>query len=176
MFELNDRECEIVLRCETDADIPFIRQVHQAAFPTGAEADLVDALRSNGNLIVSLVACRDDQVIGHIAFSPVSVDGQNANGLGLAPVAVLPMHQRSGYGSALIRAGLDACRAAGVEFVVVLGEPRFYAQFGFATASRMGFQNEYRAGDEFMAIALREGSPDDVSGLVRYGDEFRALG
>jgi len=149
--------------------------VHSAAFPTTAEADLVDALRANDHLVVSLVALDEVQLIGHIAFSPVTIEGVELVGLGLAPVAVLPSHQGQGFGGQLIRAGLEACRELGVDYVVVLGHPNYYPRFGYAPASTYSLDNEYGAGDEFMVIELTPRCLAGHSGLVQYGDEFRAL-
>src|SRR5688500_8161777 len=127
-----------LIETERSEDYAGIRAVHLAAFPTPVEADLVDRLRANGRAVVSLVAHESDTVVGHVLFSPVAihaVDGSRdtvlANGLGLAPVAVLPEFQGCGVGAALIGAGIARCRESGVPFVVVLGEPAYYARFGF---------------------------------------------
>ena len=106
-----------------------MRLVHRAAVPTDAESKLVDAIRANGNATVSQVAVVNGQIVGHILFSPVEVEG--ARGLGLAPVAVLPEYQNQGVGGALIRVGIAACREIGARFIVVLGEPAYYRRFGF---------------------------------------------
>ena len=153
---------------EQASDISAVRDVHLAAFPTQLEADLVDALRTNGHAVVSLVARLDDRIVGHIAFSPVTIDG--AHGLGLAPVAVLPAYQTRGVGAALVRSGLTACRALGTPFVVVLGAPAYYGRFGFTRASDAGIANEYGVDDEFMVLAL---VGELRRGVARYGDEFR---
>ncbi len=165
----------ITLRSESSADVAAIAAVHRAAFPTDGEARLVDALRDAGRLVVTLVAEADGVVVGHIAFSPVTVDGQEVGGLGLAPVAVLPEWQRRGIGSHLIEAGLTACRALGCRFVVVLGEPAYYGRFGFVRADERGLTNEYIAGPEFMVQALVEGGLP-APGLVRYAPEFGLVG
>ena len=156
-------------------DVPSVRKVHCAAFPTTAEADLVDALRSNDNLLVSLAAFDDSQLVGHIAFSPVSIGVADPVGAGLAPVAVLPSHQGRGFGARLVRAGLEACQAEGIEYVVVLGDPEYYQRFGFVPASSFGLDNEYGAQDEFMVLELKKDCLSGVAGLVRYGEEFRAV-
>src|SRR5262249_4670723 len=102
------------IRPEGPADSPAIRRVLEAAFPTAAEARLVDLLRTGGHLWISLVAEEDRAVIGHIAFSPVRVDGEvsDEGGVGLAPLAVSPDFQQRGVGSQLVRAGLAACEGA----------------------------------------------------------------
>jgi len=116
-------------------------------------------------------------VVGHVLFSPVTVAiayvGFRA--LGLAPVAALPEHQRQGAGSQLIREGLRLCEQTSVDAVVVLGDPRYYSRFGFVPASGYGLENEYGAGDEFMALEIRKGGLGSVRGLVQYAAEFRVV-
>lgn len=165
------------IRREQNGDAAGIRAVHVSAFPTDAEARLVDAIRKNGNTSVSLVAVLDDRIVGHVLFSPVSIEGDtgSARGVGLAPVAVRHEHQRRGIGAALIRAGIEECRRAGFDVVVVLGEPGYYRRFGFVPASSAGLANEYGVDAEFMVLELRAGSVRGLGGLVRYGPEFSAL-
>ncbi|TWT32216.1 hypothetical protein KOR34_39780 [Posidoniimonas corsicana] len=163
------------IRLERPGDPESIHAVHAAAFPTDAEARLVDSLRARGELRLSLVATCDDAVVGHIAFSPVTLDGADRGGVGLAPVAVLPEQQSKGLGAALVTAGLGECRAAGAGFAVVLGEPGYYRRFGFRPASDFGLSSVYDAGDAFMAIELRAQALAGVAGLVRYGAAFDAL-
>jgi putative acetyltransferase len=161
------------IRPERDDDAAAIHAVHAAAFPTEDEARLVDELRKGGNLWISLVAEFDGQVVGHIAFSPVTVGGMptDKKGLGLAPVAVLPSHQRRGIGSALIVEGLNFCREQGYGFVVLLGHPEYYPRFGFRRASDFGLANEYGADEAFMVLEILLHSLP-TGGLVRYGPEF----
>jgi putative acetyltransferase len=172
---MNER---VIVREETPNDADAILPIHRAAFPTDAEARLVDLLRQRGKATVSLVAVAGGAVVGHVLFSPVTVGAteHSSAALGLAPVAILPAHQGRGIGSALIRAGLGACRARGVGFVVVLGDPRYYARFGFEAASEHGLPNEYGAGAEFMVQELRPQVLPVPGGLVRYAPEFAELG
>jgi putative acetyltransferase len=162
------------IRPERADDAAAVRAVHCAAFPTDAEARLVERLRACGAACVSLVAEVDDAVVGHVLFSPVSVVAASGcrQGLGLAPLAVLPAHQRCGVGSALVREGLAVCRQAGWAFVVVLGHPGYYPRFGFRQASAAGLGNEYGADKAFMVLELQPGSLPAGGGLVRYGPEF----
>jgi putative acetyltransferase len=164
-----------VVRVEVPADAAAIRQVHLASFPTSDEARLVDALRANGRLSVSLVAAESEGIVGHVAFSPVTVSGA-AGGAGLAPLAVLPAFRRRGVGGALIREGLTAAERAGFQFVVVLGEPSYYGQFGFEPASRWRLRDEYQGGDAFQVLELRPSTLSAAAGLVRYAPEFAAFG
>ena len=120
----------MMIRFEQPDDKKKIRNVHLEAFETDAEAKLVDALRSSGIDLISLVAEENKAVIGHILFSPVTIAGHTGI-MGLAPMAVLPNWQRKGVGTALINEGLRACEKAGYKAVVVLGHPDYYPRFGF---------------------------------------------
>jgi putative acetyltransferase len=159
------------------ADRQAIFAVHAAAFPTDAEARLVDALRAAGKARVSLVAEVGGAIAGHVLFSPVAVEisADGWPGAGLAPLAVRPTLQRRGIGGLLVESGLEACRRAGFGFVVVLGEPRYYGRFGFRRARDLDLRSEYGADEEFMARELCAGGLAGVTGLVRYAPEFTAL-
>jgi len=161
-------------RPERASDAAAIHAILESAFPSSAEARLVDALRASGKLAVSVVAADGANPVGHIAFSPVTV-GQ-ATGLGLAPMAVLPAHQNKGVGALLVREGLASCMQLGCGFVVVLGEPEYYGRFGFARASNYGLDNEYGADEAFMALELKPGSLPPAGGIVRYAPEFALVG
>ena len=162
------------LRDERAGDAMRIRQVHGSAFPTEAEATLVDALRRAGRLSLSLLAEVDGELVGHLALSPVT-GGASARGLGLAPVAVLPAFQNRGVGSALIREALARCRRLDVGYVVVLGHPDYYGRFGFLPASTWNLSDEYGGGDAFQAIELAAGAIGAVGGRIQYAPEFAAL-
>jgi putative acetyltransferase len=164
-----------VVRAERPEDRGRIHQVEAAAFPTAAEADLFEALRDQVDPIVSLVAERDDRVIGHVCLSPVALElnPRHAGFGALGPIAVEPAAQRRGVGAALIEAGLDRARAVGWEAVFLVGDPRYYARFGFDLAAPMGFSY----GDPHFDSALQviELEPDGLAGcggLVRYAPAF----
>ena len=159
------------VRPETAADHEAISRVHRAAFPSPDEATLVQRLREQGNLTISLVAEDEDLITGHIAFSPVTINGNNG-GLGLAPVAVLPEHQRQGIGEQLIRAGIEKATELGVGYLVVLGHRDYYPRFGFKVASDWLLDNEYDANEAFMVMELVPGGIPAQGGLVKYGPEF----
>lgn len=161
-------------RPELASDVKPIRDILEAAFPTPAEARLVDALRASGNLVVSMVAADASGPVGHVAFSPVTVG--DARGLGLAPMAVVPAHQNRGVGALLVREGLASCGSLGCGFVVVLGEPEYYGRFGFTRASALGLDNEYGVDEAFMVIELKAGALPADGGLVRYAPEFALVG
>lgn len=161
---------KIKIRKEEAKDIPSVREIVRAAFPTEAESKLVDALRENGKAMISLVAVDDEQVLGHILFSPVTTAPPgDARGIGLAPVAVRPDIQSQGIGSMLIREGLRLGDELGFDYCVVLGGPQYYQRFGFEKASSSGIRNEYGVDDELMIIHF---SDRIIAGLVQYASEF----
>jgi putative acetyltransferase len=124
------------------------------------------------------VAVENGQVIAHIFFSPVTVegDGRVVAALGLAPMAVLPDYQKRGVGSELVREGLKECQRIGYKIVVVLGHPEYYPRFGFVPARDKGLRSEYLVPDEvFMVAELEAGALDGVLGLVKYHPEFGAV-
>lgn len=159
------------IRPEQPGDEPAIDAVHRATFPGEDEAKLVDALRAADRLSISLVAVDIERIVGHIAFSPVAIDGVEC-GLGLAPVAVVPDYQRKGFGGKLMHEGLAAAKQSGTGFVVVLGHPEYYPRFGFQRASERGLKNIYGADDAFMVMELKDGALSGDGGMVTYGPEF----
>lgn len=127
---------EPVIRDERPDDVDGIRRVIRAAFATvpiggGNEARIVDALRASHALTLSLVAVDAGRVVGHVAFSPIAIDGRAAAWFDLGPVGVLPDRHGQGIGSALCREGLQRLRAAGAAGCVVVGDPGFYRRLGF---------------------------------------------
>jgi HAD superfamily hydrolase (TIGR01509 family) len=167
-------QIDIEIRQETPADIPGIRRVEEKAFRRTSEADLVELCRKHGKVSLSLVAVRAGGVTGHILFTPVRLEPHRdiLRGLGLGPIAVLPEYQRTGIGSRLMRAGLKLCRGQGYDFVVLLGDPHYYARFGFAPGRGFGLSSDYGSGDEFQLLELRSGVLAGASGRVKYLPEF----
>lgn len=126
----------MLLRQEAGSDALAIRSLIVAAFQdaphaSGTEADIVDALRMDSALTLSLVATEADEIVGHVAFSPVTIDGKELAWYGLGPVAVRHDVRRQGIGADLIKAGLDGLREMDAGGCVVLGEPAYYGRFGF---------------------------------------------
>jgi len=157
------------------SDRDAIRAVHTAAFGRPDEAELVQRLLVVEPACISLVAEREEEIVGHVLFSPVRVEGHELAPppFGLAPLAVLPEHQRDGAGSALARAGIEACRKLGTPFLVVLGHPPYYPRFGFVPAMRFGLTYaDAPPRDAFMALELVPGALARVRGRVRYAPEF----
>ena len=110
-----------------------------AEHSSGTEAEIVDRLRADGALKISLVAVDDGHIIGHVAFSPVTIEGNDWGWFGLGPVTVDPMHQRQGIGRQMIERGLNDLRVAGAAGCVVLGEPGYYGRVGFNADGRLAF-------------------------------------
>jgi putative acetyltransferase len=126
----------MIVRSEMPADETTIRSLVTTAFLTaphsgGNEADIVDALRSTGSLTISLVAEDEGEVVGHVAFSPVSIDGLDVGWYGLGPVAVRVDKRRHGFGKALIVSGIQQLKNIGAKGCVVLGDTAYYGKFGF---------------------------------------------
>lgn len=167
----------MLIRSETAADVAAIHRVLREAFPSESEAALVASLRSNNHLRVSLVAEKDGEVVGYIAFSPVRFEPahNSLHVLGLAPLAVLTSHQRQGIAAALVEQALDVCRNLNIDAVVVLGEPAYYCRFGFRPAADFGIANEYDADEGFMSLELRMSCLSGVRALAQYGREFADL-
>lgn len=163
-----------MIRDERAGDVEAIGAVTAAAFadcPHGnhTEPFIVAALRRAGALAVSLVAEEDGRVVGHVAFSPVTIDGEECGWYGLGPVSVLPGHQRRGIGSALIREGLERLKAAGGKGCVLVGEPGYYRRFGFRNLP--GLVLEGVPAEVFMGLAFGE---EEASGTVVFHEGFWA--
>jgi putative acetyltransferase len=168
----------ISIRRELPEDYAAVYRVNTLAFGLEEEAALVDRLRAVQPHL-SLVAVDDGQVVGHIFFSPVSVESEDVKfmALGLAPMAVLPAYQNQGIGSQLVRHGLKECEREGHEIVFVLGHPDYYPRFGFSVAKAKGFSCEYPAPDEaFMVAELKPEALNGRRGLVKYNAEFAMVG
>jgi len=146
------------IREERPEDRAAIRKINEQAFGQPQEADLVDALRRNCGDLLSLVAVADEQIVGHVLFSPVTVgaDREKVLGMGLGPMAVLPGHQRQGVGTQLIEYGINKLRIDGCPFIIVLGHPEYYPRFGFEPANRHGIRSEWQVPDNaFMGFCAR---------------------
>jgi putative acetyltransferase len=166
------------IRPETAADIQAIRQVNLAAFPGPEEAGLVDKLRSSNSILFSFVALMGQEIIGHILFSPVTLEpaGHAVKGAGLAPVAVLPDWQNQGAGSLLIRHGIEQCRKADYDYIALLGHPGYYPRFGFVPSVKYNIRCEYDAPVEaFMILELKAGALSGHSGTIKYLPEFNGV-
>jgi putative acetyltransferase len=165
------------IRPAEPGDEVAIRAVHLAAFPTPLEADLVEALVREGDAVMSLVAGTGGDVAGHVMLSRMRVagNGRDYRALGLGPIGVLPGHQGSGIGGALIEAALAIARASGEDLVFLLGEPDYYRRFGFSAETASPFASPY-AGPYFMALILRPDVALPAAGTAAYARAFSDLG
>ncbi|HKA22270.1 MAG TPA: N-acetyltransferase [Blastocatellia bacterium] len=170
-----DHRVTINIRLEEIEDQRAVRRVNELAFGQTMEADLVDGLRTNARPHISLVATVEERIVGHIFFSPVSIESETGSSIamGLAPMSVLPEFQNQGIGSRLVDEGLKKCRELGHSIVVVLGHPNYYPRFGFIPAHLKGLRSEYDVPDDtFMVLELSENALAGRRGLVRYHPEF----
>ncbi len=160
------------VRDATPADYAAIRAVVRHAFGRPDEADLVDRLRAEGDALVELVAAREGALLGHILYSPLSIErsGDALDAAALAPVSVLPAFQRQGIGAELIRTGNAHCAALGCAALVVLGHADYYPRFGFRAALAESLEAPF-SGPHFMALELTPGALED-GGRVRYAKAF----
>ncbi len=167
---------DIIIRKEKLSEIQQIWEVNSSAFETNVEADLVNRLRNSGVDFLSLIAKLDEEIVGHILFTEVTLEDSEIKIIGLAPMAVKPKFQNSGIGSVLIKQGLKECITNGYKAVVVLGHPNYYPKFGFVPSVKFEIKSEYDVPDEvFMVKELVESSLDGFSGIVKYHREFNKL-
>ena len=164
-----------MIRRSTPDDAGAIRHIHLAAFPSPAEADLVERLGQDGDAVISLIAEQGGDVFGHVLLSRMAVegDGRPWRALGLGPVAVLPHRRRGGIGGALIEASLELARQEGEEIVFLLGDPAYYGRFGFTAEAAAPFASPY-SGPYFMASKLAD-APLPLSGRADYPRAFAGL-
>ena len=167
---------KVVIRSETNADVTAIREVTIAAFETleiskHTEQFIIEALRAAGVLAVSLVAEMDGRVIGHIAFSPVTISDGTRDWYGLGPVSVLPACQRQGIGKALIQKGLSRLREMKARGCCLVGHPDYYRKFGFKNIS--GLAPEGVPPEVFFALSFDGRYPQ---GTVTFHEGFKADG
>lgn len=166
----------IVIRSETDSDVSTITDITVAAFRTleissHTEQFIIKALRAAHALTLSLVAEVDGRVVGHIAFSPVSISDGTLHWYGLGPVSVLPDYQRQKIGKALIQEGLSRLKDLNAEGCCLVGHPEYYRKFGFTNVS--GLLLEGVPQEVFFALSFGGHIPQ---GIVTFHEAFRADG
>lgn len=176
----------MIIRDENPDDFEAVRRINNRAFGESPsqqtlEAKLVEQLRADGDVLLSLLAVAARQAVrqpvGHIPFSRLVVelsDHTTRRGAALAPMAVLPGYKRRGIGSALVREGLARCREMGVQVICVLGHPAYYPRFGFSRELGRAIESPY-AGEAFMALKLKPGALRPRRGRALYARAFRAL-
>lgn len=164
----------IEIRKEESQDRHAVHNLNLAAFDNGPEATLVDKLRASCPDYLAFVAVEDGAVVGHILFTPATVDGSSVVGMGLAPMAVLPSHQRKGIGSQLVRYGIKHLRESSCPFIIVLGHPEYYPRFGFEVASKYHLRCPWDGvpDEVFMVTVADHNALPKVGGVARYRKEF----
>ncbi len=164
---------ETTVRPEATGDFAAIQALHRAAFGGEGEASLVDELREAGSVVLSLVAEQGDDIVGHVLYSRLRIDGKEARASALAPISIAPARQKQSIGSRLIEEAHRLLAAEGEQIVLVLGDPAYYRRFGFSTTAAKSFRTPYD-GDYLMALVLSEDAPR--SGIVEYPAPFARLG
>lgn len=164
---------DITIRCEQISDRSEVRAVNEAAFGTPDEADLIDRLRAEDVVLLSLVALQNSGVVGHIVFSRMFVQAEDhrVSTVSLAPLAVVPAQQRLGIGGRLIRAGLEMLRDQGENIVLVLGHADYYRRFGFSTEKAGPLESPFPP-ESYMAVELTPHALEGVAGRVVYPESF----
>lgn len=164
------------IRAERLDDVDAIRYVNDQAFNQPQEGNVIEILRRTDTHLLSLVAEIKTRIIGHILFSPVTVDEhpEIKNGMGLAPMAVLPEYQKQGIGKKLVNTGIDILREQSAPFIIVLGHADYYPKFGFETASKYGLKCQWEGvpDNAFMVLILDKERMEKVKGIVRYREEW----
>lgn len=163
---------DISLRRERPGDEAPIRTLTEQAFApmaysSGTEAPIVDDLRREGDLTLSLVAVAGGDIVGHIAFSPVTIDGKPGRWFGLGPVSVRPELQGQGIGAALVNEGLATIRAGGATGCVLIGDPRYYRRFGFLGDGTLTYRDVPPA-----AVQSLPFTEERATGTLRYSPAF----
>ena len=146
----------MIIRAEQAGDISPIHRLTAEAFAPmsfsdGTEPDVIDSLRAAGDLTLSLVAIKDQVLVGHVAFSPVNISGVNKAWYGLGPVSVTPELQRCGIGTALINEGLTLLRDMGSDGCALIGDPAYYSRFGFTSNGKLAYHDVPSANVQYLA-------------------------
>lgn len=167
----------MLIRVEIPIDAPGIDALLRRSFQSDAEAKLIHDLREDGLLTLGLVATDDEgQVIGYVAFSPVDVEGEDLQWVGLAPLAVDEHYRGQGLARQLVYEGLDSLNEFGYAAVVTLGDPAFYSRLGFESASRYDLRCRWPGSESaFQVHRLADDALVNVHGQVEYHDHFNRL-
>lgn len=163
---------KLSIRAERQGDEAAIRALTAAAFAglpysDGSEPRIIDAMRDDGDLALSLVAETGGEILGHVAFSPVTLEGGEDGWFGLGPVSVHPDRQRRGIGTRLIEAGIAELHLRGARGIVLVGDPAYYARFGFERDPRLAYPHP--GGEHLQRLIL---SGEGTGGVVRYAPAF----
>lgn len=159
---------DLIVRAQTPAEATAVHKVVAAAFNRDSEANLVTLIESRDQVLISLVACLADEVIGHVLVSPITLEIPGKFG-GVAPLSVLPRYQGKGVGGQLMHEMMAQCRELALDALFLLGNPRYYQRFGFEVSH---VANEYGATDAFQHYELVAGVLADAHGPAQYVKAF----
>lgn len=167
----------MLIRTEAPADILAVDKLLKSTFETEAEANLVMKLRENGRRTLSLVACNDEgEVVGYVLFSPVTLEGEDLNWQGLAPLAVHQDYRNKGIAAEIVKEGLSSLLEFGYPACVVLGDPAYYSRFGFEASEKHNMRCEWDVPQgAFQVLGLAQGELENRNGLIEYSTEFSEL-
>jgi putative acetyltransferase len=164
------------IREENKNDYDAIKNVNDKAFHQPQEGNIIDKIRNTNTKMLSLVAEIDNKIVGHIFFSSTEIEGypEIKDGMGLAPMSVIPEYQKQGIGKMLIDEGISILKKLSVPYIIVLGHEHYYPKFGFEKASKYSLKSQWdEVPDEaFMVMILDKERMKDVHGVVRYRDEW----
>lgn len=170
---------EVFLRQEINSDFPEVYDLNLLAFGEKTEANLVNALRKNQDAFIpklSIVATKENKIVGHILFTKIKIKnnfGGTHNSLALAPMAVLPEHQKQGIGGQLITKGFTIAKNLNYKSIIVLGHENYYPKFGFRPAKKWNIKSPFKVpSNVFMALELEKDGLKNISGTVIYAKEF----
>jgi putative acetyltransferase len=166
----------IAIRVERADEQGAVHAIHEAAFETDLEARLVRRLRSDGEILLSLIAVDDDEPVGNVILSPMQVkaDGRFVEAAAVGPIGVLPARHGEGIGSALMRESVDWARTEGFTAMFLLGDPEYYRRFGFRAETAAPFASSY-AGPYFQALILDDLFVLPKTGKADYARAFAAF-
>jgi putative acetyltransferase len=170
----------IHIRPERPEDIESIHELNRLAFGGEEEVKLIKAIRGSDYFIpeLSLVAVDDNRIVGHILYSPVTIESSESSvtALALAPMAVVPECQNKGIGTEMVKHGLAAGKKLGYTIVIVVGHPEYYSRFGFNPAREYSLEAPFEVPyDAFMARELVPGALKNVRGMVKYNPAFDSV-
>lgn len=166
---------KLIIREEQERDFDEIYRLNHEAFARSEEAELINELRENNGIIISLVALLSNLIVGHILYTPCKINSHKnkLTGAALGPMAVLPGYQKKGIGRKMVEEGIEIISEAGYPFIAVLGYPEYYSKFGFTPAGKHGLQCQWDVEDNaFMILPLDSERTDEITGTVNYRPEF----
>jgi len=166
----------ISIRVEASTDINVIDQLNRESFGGEDEPKLIKLLRERGELLLSIVAIKEKNIIGHVCATRVNVEGKDYSIAGIGPLAVTEHQRERGIGTMLMKKVIEQLRTDGYIAAVLLGNPNYYPRFGFIPGSKFDLQNEYGAGDSFMALELQDRALENIIGKVQYVSAFAECG